>query len=236
MVGMGWAASVREALLDLLFPKRCVSCGRFGAFLCPACRGGLVPAAGERCPRCWRPAPGGARCRGCAGPGGALAALRSAYVFGGPSRDLVHALKYGHVTALAPLMAEATAQAAALLPERPEVVVPVPLHRRRLRERGYNQSALLGREVARLLGVRLVPDALVRRRATRPQPTTRSAEERRRNVQDAFLCPRPYLIAGSVVVLIDDVTTTGATLESCAAELRRCGAARVYGLTFTIED
>ncbi|HEY8490502.1 MAG TPA: ComF family protein [Dehalococcoidia bacterium] len=235
MAGTGWAAPLREALLDLLFPKRCVSCGRFGAFLCPVCRGGLVPAAGERCPRCWRPSPGGARCRECAGEG-TLAALRSAYVFGGPSRDLVHALKYGHVTALASLMAEPLAEAAALLPERPAVVVPVPLHRRRLRERGYNQADLLGREVARRLGVRAAPEALVRRRATRPQPATQSAEERHRNVQDAFLCPRPYLIAGSVVVLIDDVTTTGATLASCAAELRRCGAARVYGLTFTIED
>lgn len=229
-----WPVPLGEALLDLLFPKRCVSCGRFGDFLCPACAGALVPAAGRRCDRCWRPCPDG-RCGACTGPEPPLAALRSAYVYGGPSRDLVHALKYGHLTALAPLMGRAVAEAAALLPERPDVVVPVPLHRRRQRERGYNQSALLAREVARRLGVPLA-EALVRRRPTRPQASTLSAEERRGNVQDAFSCARPYLIAGFVVVLIDDVATTGATLTACATELRRHGAARVHGLTFAIED
>ncbi len=109
-----------------------------------------------------------------------------------------------------------------------DLIVPVPLHRKRQAERGYNQSALLARELGERMGVRVAPAELVRTIQTRPQVGL-NREERRANIAGAFQC------AGRVtdlrIVLIDDVCTTGATLEACAAELRAAGARQVVGLT-----
>jgi ComF family protein len=117
-----------------------------------------------------------------------------------------------------------------------DVVVPVPLHPRRQRLRGYNQSTLLAREVSRRLGLTLASEALVRRRDTPPQAKAVEAGARRRNVAGAFDCPAG-VAAGRRVLLVDDVTTTGATLDACArALLAEGGAAGVWALTFARED
>jgi ComF family protein len=114
------------------------------------------------------------------------------------------------------------------------VLVPVPIHPRRLRERGYNQSALVARELGRLSGLPVVEGSLVRCGQAPPQVRAAGAEERRRNVAAAFTC-RDRRLAGKKVVLIDDVSTSGATLDSGAAVLKSAGADSVWGLTIALE-
>jgi len=110
-----------------------------------------------------------------------------------------------------------------------DVVVPVPLHAARLRERGYNQAALLAREMAHRVGLAVDEHTLTRQRATAPQVEL-DAEQRKENVHDAFLCTSSVL-AGRHVLLVDDVCTTGSTLEACAVALQKGGACDVWALT-----
>lgn len=114
-----------------------------------------------------------------------------------------------------------------------DVIVPVPLHPRRHRTRGYNQAALLAREVSRLLGVPLLDDALMRTQYRSPQAAASSKEERAAAVRDAFRCG--ILLSGRRVLLIDDVCTTGATLNACARALRAADSGAVIGLTLAHE-
>jgi ComF family protein len=148
----------------------------------------------------------------------------------------VHALKYAYVSALAQPMARLMAAYV----EEEEVIeadllAAVPLYVRRQRLRGYNQSLLLARELSRLCGVPLAERGLARRRNTPPQAGSADAEARKRNVADAFVADRRWA-EGKRVLVIDDVMTTGATLDACARALRQAGAASVWALTFARED
>ena len=115
-----------------------------------------------------------------------------------------------------------------------DVLVPVPLHPKRLRERGYNQSALLASELSKLNGLPVMEDCLERRLQAPPQARTATVDERRSNVADAFAC-RNNDLRGKLVILIDDVSTSGATLDACAMALKSGGAASVWGLTVARE-
>ena len=112
--------------------------------------------------------------------------------------------------------------------------MPVPIHRKRWRERGYNQSALLAHELGRLSGLPVVENCLVRHSYTPPQARSASVIERQKNVTDAFTCLDRRL-QGKRVLLIDDVSTSGATLNTCARALKTAGAATVWGLTLALE-
>jgi len=115
-----------------------------------------------------------------------------------------------------------------------EILVPVPLHRKRLRERGYNQSSLLAKELGSLTKLPVIDDCLVRRRYTPPQARTTTVDERHSNVLDAFAC-RDQRLKGKEALLIDDVSTSGATLNACAAALKASGATTVWGLVLARE-
>jgi ComF family protein len=232
-------STLGRVALDLLFPPRCALCGRHGAALCDDCAHALPRADPPRCSRCWSPRRPGWGCRRCdefASGGPALEGLRSPYVFQEGARELVHALKYNYYSALASPMGELMARYLQDTPLPADVLVPVPLHPRRQRARGYNQSLLLAREVSRRLDLPLAAEALVRRRDTPPQARAVEADDRRLNVAGAFDC-RPGAVAGRRVLLVDDVTTTGATLDACArALLAQGGASSVWALTFARED
>lgn len=115
-----------------------------------------------------------------------------------------------------------------------EAIVPVPLHPRRLRERGYNQSGLLARELGKLTNLPVLQDGLIRTKEARPQVKASDVEERRRNVANAFVCQNEK-VSGKQIILVDDVCTSGATLESCALALKNKGAVGVWGLTLARE-
>lgn len=219
-------------LLDALLPQRCVACERFGSALHPACLEVQPVAPDEsRCDRCWRPGVA-SPCAHCSAEPPAFEALRTPYRFEGAVRRALLEAKFRGVTQVLTLLGQ---RASSVVPGAWQVtmVVPVPLHRSRERERGYNQAALIGGVVASRLGVSCESSVLSRARATAPQVTL-SAVTRAQNLTNAFECaPLP---AGARVLLVDDVTTTGATFEACARALHAAGAGAVFALAVARED
>ncbi len=221
--------------LDLLFPPRCVSCGAFGAFLCPACLANTPRAQPPRCPVCWMPGSDDT-CGRCRLHQPAFEAARCPFVYAGAARDAVLALKYRGVSAIAEVMAQAMAECLTEWPLREVVaLVPVPLVGPRRRSRGYNQSEVLARELSRLSGLPLRNGLLVRRKAAPPQAGAADEAARRANVADAFAVRRTEGVGGPLL-LVDDVMTSGATLDACARALLEAGQRPVYALTFARED
>jgi len=235
MVSLSPLSRVGRAVLDVLFPSRCVGCGAYGSFLCQSCQAELPRARPPRCPICWQPQRQGVPCSRCREERPAFQGARSSYIYEGAAREAVHALKYNYLSALAQPMAQLMARYVEEEGIEADLLVAVPLYVRRQRLRGYNQSALLARELSRLCGLPLAERGLARRRNTPPQARSVDAEARKRNVDDAFIADRRR-VEGKRVLLIDDVMTTGATLDACARALRQAGAASVWALTFARED
>ena len=174
-------------------------------------------------------------CAGCRTSPPAFDLARSAVSFHGPARALVHALKYHGAPWIAPVLAEFMhASILANRPDaRPDMIVPVPLHRARRRRRGYDQALELGKALAARLGVPCAAELLVRTRHT-PTQTHLNAKERRINLRNAFAhapgaAPR---LCGKCVIVVDDVMTTGATFDAAARALRAGGAERIFCLSF----
>ena len=225
---------LKRVALDLLFPQWCVSCGREGEYICHACRRSLMPIKPPICPRCGRPQSGGVLCTGCVSWQAEIDGIRSPFIFDGVIRKAIHELKYRNLRALAAPLAELLYNYLRTSPVSGECLVPVPLHRKRLRERGYNQSVLLARELGKLIGLPVIADCLVRQRQAVPQASTGSVDERRSNVAGVFTCINSGLRGGQVL-LIDDVSTSGATLNACAGALKSAGADSVWGLVVATE-
>ena len=225
---------LKRIALDLFFPQWCIGCGREGDYICRSCRQLLSPITPPVCPRCGRPQAGGTLCPGCVNWQAEIDGIRSPFIFDGVMRQAIHELKYRNLRALAAPLAKLLHDylIANLVPG--EVLVPVPLHRKRWRERGYNQSSLLARELGRLTGLPVVDDCLVRQQHTPPQARSANVSERQSNVAGAFTC-RDGRLRGKQVLLIDDVFTSGATLNACAGALKSAGAASVWGLVMTAE-
>ena len=220
----GWTAA-----LAAVFPARCLGCGRRGVTFCPACWEALPRLRPPYCPRCSRPERSGTRCRECQRAGTALSSVRAACAYSGAPGLAVRRLKYSRERHLVEPLARLLLECLAARPLTVDALVPVPLDEARARERGYNQAALLAAPVADALGVLSKPQWLRRTRLTRPQVGL-TARERRANVRGAFACPEPAAVAGRRVLVVDDVMTTGATLEACAEALVAAGAASVWGL------
>lgn len=213
-------------LAAIAFGGSCYLCrgaaGR-GELLCAACDRDLAGIPPERCPRCALPSPRSGVCGRClANPPGFDATLAAlAYAF--PANALVKALKFESQFALAGLLAQRLARAIEGS-ESVDVMVPVPLHARRLAERGYNQSVEIARALAARIGTPLAAGGCERLRDT-PSQTELPLDARQRNMHGAFACSLP--LSGRRVALVDDVMTTGATLDALAHAVKRAGAERV---------
>ncbi len=212
-------AALPIKLRDAIMPPTCAACDR------------QVATSGGVCPGCW------SQMRFLESPmvvekRSAFQSCRSAVAYDGPARRMAQAFKFADRTDLAPTLAQWMVRAAIDL-ETGYVVLPVPLHRNRLLRRRFNQAAELARHVAAATGHAYLPDTLLRTRATRQQVGLK-AGERHANVRGAFRVPeaKAITIKGRSVLLIDDVYTTGATLEACSRALLRAGAAQVDCLTF----
>jgi ComF family protein len=227
-------ARVWSAGIEQLLPARCGICGAFGSLLCTRCLGVLPAASQPRCGRCWQAAAGG-ECSRCAAYGCPCTAIRAPFAYRDGARRLIGAVKYGGQYTLAVPMAGLLVEAWRGWGFSAGIVVPVPLHPRRRRQRGFNQAEQLARPLAAALALEYAPELLCRRRATPPQVRTAGEAERRANVHGAFACEGEALrVRGARVLLVDDVTTTGATFGACADALFQAGAEAVYGLAFAI--
>lgn len=230
-----------RALLDIFFPPLCLACKSFvpdstEILLCTACREKIIPIQSPLCPVCGIPfhTEQGMdhTCGECATTHRPFTAARSAVVFGGPVQELIHRLKYGKKTHLSRPLALLTARRVVpfIAESGAELVVPVPLHRKRLRQRGFNQSVLLAGVLAKSWHLPLSRNNLRRIRWTEPQIHLPVAD-RIRNVRGAFAVKDPTQIEGKRLVLVDDVYTTGSTVTECAKVLRNAGAEEVYVVT-----
>lgn len=230
-------------LADVCWPRPCAvrSCGRPvdrpGRHVCSACLARLpFHVGGGACRICGRTIPSGAArafvCEDCARHPPAYDLARSAIRFEPPFDDLIKSFKYGRALWLRPDLADLLEGAvrAKLDAAAVDVVVPVPLHPHRLRSRGYNQSALLARDLSARIGRRCDETSLARVRETGHQARLH-ASERKNNLAGAFAVTENEFIRRRTVLLVDDVMTTGATLSECAAVLKRAGAVRVWCAT-----
>ncbi len=227
-----WRAA-STAVLDVLFPRKCVQCGLAGQWICFGCAAAVHWMEPPLCECCGREIGGVNRCQDCARERPRIGGIRACSRYEGAIRTAVHRLKYNGQRALAGPLAEFLSETARTLPPA-DVIAPLPLHVSRERERGYNQSALLTRELSRLLGAPVI-DAVRRVRQTKEQVGL-DRSRRQANVKGAFACPRPELVVGRHIVLVDDVCTTGSTLLACAEPLLRAGAASVWGLVVARQD
>lgn len=218
------------ALERWLLPAECLLCheaaGPADALICDLCRRRWRPVSAPWCDRCGQPATDDLPCRLCAEWPEALERARSAVWLDEGARQAVHALKYSGWWRVTAQLAQAMTGLEPLA--RGVILVPVPLARRRLRTRGYNQAERLAAALGERLGVTVAAESLARRRET-PTQTSLTPEARAANVAGAF---RGTGVRGRTVVLVDDVLTTGATLGACAVALREAGAARVEAVTF----
>lgn len=223
-------------IVDLLLPARCLICGAETAAdgLCPDCWRGVRFIGPPLCERCGSPLEydvgSGAVCGACLAQPPRWSRSRSVFVYDDAGRSMILSLKHADATHAAPVFARWMARAGAEPLRDADLLVPVPIHRRRLFARRYNQSALLAIELSRITGIRAAPAALVRRRPT-PTQGGLSRSERLRNVAGAFGVREPEIVQGRRVVVIDDVLTTGATIGECAKALLEAGATRVDALT-----
>lgn len=209
--------------LSHLLPESCLLCGADSqsGLLCAGCTADLPGLPAMRCPQCSEPTTYGERCGACMQFAPHFSRTIAAFCYDYPVDRIIHALKYGHQLAVADWLGGKLAE---YLPAGPQLIIPLPLHTERLRQRGFNQSA----EIARAIGIRLnLPvdrSTVFRNRATRPQAEL-PHKERHKNVRGAFECCRD--LSGQHILLIDDVMTTGATVNECARTLRLHGASEI---------
>lgn len=231
-------------LVDALYPPQCAGCQRSGFVLCPGCLSQVKALPSPFCQRCGTPItpmaptapivqpsqPG--ICQSCTRFPPYITALRAAYIYEEPLRACIHALKYDGNTRLADPLGLLLARAYARYALAADAIIPVPLHHQRFQQRGYNHAALLAEVCAQRLRIPYFEHLLLRQRDT-PSQVGLTYQQRQQNVQDAFLCSptlAPGRLRGRTILIIDDVCTSGATLEACAPPLFAAGAKAVWGL------
>lgn len=221
-------AVLLRQLFGLFVPPICAYCKRPGSLICAECRAQLPYLEGAICLRCGRPqAREVDQCWQCRHNPAPLQQIRATFTFDEPIKSIIYELKYHAVFALAEPLVELMLTRPVNWQNPVELIIPIPLHPKRQRKRGYNQSTLLGKQLSRRWQIPLDEKALQRVRYTRPQVGLNHAE-RQKNVLDAFWADQER-VGRKHVILIDDVFTTGATMSAAANALVQAGAQSVVG-------
>lgn len=229
--------SIKKMILDGLFPVRCLGCGTFDHWICPQCHTTLPILTEQHCPICKKHiTPNGDVCFTCdkkhlSNIDGIFIA---SYYHDPLLKKAIHYYKYRFAHEISEPLALLIAQSLnnSTLPT-PDMIIPVPLHKRRLRWRGFNQSELLAHMLN--LQIPVITDILIRIRYTKPQVQSKNKKERQKNLSNAFTTNTDHKITQKNILLIDDVVTTGATLEACAGALKKSGARNVHCLVLARE-
>lgn len=215
-------------VLDLLFPKRCVSCRKFGSYFCTVCQSKIEFISQPICPACGRPAIDGATHHGCQTRYG-LDGMWAFAHYKGPVKQAIHQLKFRFVSDLVVQTVDILVKnRSGYLPQF-DLFTPVPLHISREKFRGFNQSLLIAKELGKQFQIPVNEKILKKIIASKPQ-TELKREERLKNLKGAYECIDEKQVRGKKVVIIDDVSTTRATLFECAKALKRSGAKVVWGI------
>lgn len=215
--------------LDIFFPQKCIGCGKFGSHLCPKCQEKIRVINIFGCPKCNQITKNGKFCprhRVKSNLTGVMVATRYNI---GPTKELIHRFKYDGLKEILPILGD-------LLIERlnksairgKAILVPVPLHFWRKNQRGFNQSELLANYVGEKTGTK-VETILIRKRNTKAQASLKG-KDRLHNLDQAFALKSNMNLKDKTIILVDDVSTTGSTLEECAKVLRKAGARQIWGL------
>lgn len=228
-------------LLDILFPRLCLGCGillsgKGKSYVCPACLADIKIKNDFACAFCGSQVTAGLTCPFCR-PGHFLDRLWVATSYENPLVEkTLKAMKYKFVKTLANdiavLMAkylERRFSSGFDIGRDSTIIVPVPLHRRRLNWRGFNQSEIIGRQIGSHFGLNFREDALRRKRNRTPQAQITDRNSRITNMKGVFKCQRPELVRGKTIILIDDIATTGSTFDDCSRALKGAGAREVIG-------
>lgn len=237
-----------KVLINLLLPPRCLKCGKILSFqngLCAECFNKIHFISEPLCYHCGRPfvsemhLKSGSKhiCGSCLKEKHSLFQMRrSAFIYDDESKDLILDFKFKDKTFYAEILANMMLIAGKdVWNEKPDLLIPVPIHRNRLLKRRYNQSVLLAQHLSKKTTVNTDYKTLVRCENTIPQVQL-SGAARRKNLKKAFMVVAPDAVKGKKVVLIDDVETTGSTLNECAEVLKKAGAAKIYALTAARAD
>lgn len=231
--GTGAVGDLCRAVSDLIYPPKCVVCGELQPrYFCDHCRKSIEITGEDICRTCGAPSIDEI-CHQCIEEPPPFEIARAVGMYQGVLREAIHAFKYEGKTAVADELAEMMiefASARERLMRDVDIVLPVPIHRSRERSRGFNQAELLAARIADALGLPMLRGVLIRARKTRSQVEL-SPTERRTNVRGAFQVTRPELIANRIVLLVDDVLTTGSTAAEAANTLLAAGALEIRVLT-----
>ena len=219
------ARRVADWIVEAVYVPMCASCGRRGEWVCAGCLATVSPILNPGCSRCG--VVDAHNCE-CASLPTEIDRLRSVFPFRDWVRDAIHRLKYDGERARAPMLANQIARIADQLDDV-DGIVPVPIHKRKLRDRGFNQTELLATHVSRSFGIPLVP--ALERIVDRGSQVGRSGEDRWLAVEGAFACANSGMVRNRRLIILDDVITTGATISSCAVELAAAGAASVRAIS-----
>ncbi len=225
-------------LLDLIFPVRCINCGKFGDYICRKCLNTISTNKNFECIGCKRNTPLGQTCFLCAKTNSAEQLLIVADYKNPLVEKSLKFLKYKFISDLEQPLAVLTKKYLKWLTldkrfnvfESSPLLIPVPLHQRRLNWRGFNQSELLARELADTFQMEIADNIIERTRDTIPQADIKEREERLKNLNGIFAIKDKSRIAGREILLIDDICTTGATLNECAKVLKANGASKIVAL------
>jgi ComF family protein len=230
--------SVKKTILDILFPIRCIFCRKEYFWVCPTCRPEILLNSFQFCPYCEKIVTlNGSACENC--QKNKDDSLDSLIVAGQYTQKeltkLIHLFKYNFISELHIPLGDLLLRAYLknTLP-LPSFIIPVPLHPKRLRWRGFNQSELLGRYLSQNLApgmeIPLSQDGLFRKRYTSPQMKIKNYHQRKANLKDAFRIKNKQVAQNKIILLVDDVATTGSTLFECARILKNNGAKKVFGI------
>lgn len=215
--------------LDWVYPPCCGGCGLPGGRFCRDCQSRIEKIIGPICARCGQPLANAGLCRRCRNTPPSFSCLRSWAIFSGPLRNAIHRLKYRGDIALGEILARPLIEMVEMLRWSVEAVVPVPAGIARKAERGYNQASIIGLPVALACGIPFQPGWLEKIRET-PSQVGLTLRQRQENLRSAFKSAAGSA-AGKRILIIDDVTTSGATMEACSRALLEGGALETFGLT-----
>ena len=231
--------NLTENLLDLIYPRRCAVCDNalpFGKkYICPKCAAKLIRVREPRCAKCGRPldSQGTEYCRACLSTRHEFTYGFSLFMYNDAMRESIFRFKYGGRQEYAEFYARAIAKylRAEILSFRASAIIPVPLHRRRMEERGYNQAELVAEKLGKLLNIPVKSDIVTRIRNTIPQKKLNSSE-RWKNLKKAFIISR-NVVELERVIIFDDIYTTGSTIDSLSLSLKKAGVKDVFFITLS---